>query len=207
MDRKPGQLSGGQRQRVALARAIVRHPAVFCMDEPLSNLDAKLRSETRAELVALHRRLDSTFIYVTHDQVEAMTMGTRVAVMSRGRIEQVGTPQEVYAKPATMFVAQFLGTPPMNLLPAGLVEPGPLVVGIRPEHVEIDPTATLRSTVELVEHLGHETLVNCRAGETRVMVRLEGEAVAPEVGREIGLDVPVRHRHRFDPTTQQRIDS
>jgi len=200
-------LSGGQRQRVALARAIVRHPAVFCMDEPLSNLDAKLRSETRAELVALHRRLDSTFIYVTHDQVEAMTMGTRVAVMSRGRIEQVGTPQEVYAKPATMFVAQFIGTPPMNLLPAGLVEPGDLVIGVRPEHVDIDPDATLRGKVDLVEHLGHEVLVNCHVGDTRVMVRLDGDAVAPEIGAEVGLDVPVRHRHRFDPSTRQRVDT
>jgi multiple sugar transport system ATP-binding protein len=120
MKRKPGQLSGGQRQRVALARAIVRNPAVFLMDEPLSNLDAKLRGDTRAELVDLHRRLDSTFVYVTHDQVEAMTMGTRVAVLDRGRLQQVGTPREVYDRPATAFVAQFIGTPPMNLLPAGM---------------------------------------------------------------------------------------
>jgi len=207
MDRKPGQLSGGQRQRVALARAIIRHPAVFCMDEPLSNLDAKLRSETRAELVALHRRLDSTFIYVTHDQVEAMTMGTRVAVMSRGRVEQVGTPQEVYAKPATTFVAQFIGTPPMNLLPPGVAEQGDLIVGIRPEHVGVDPSASLRATVQLVEHLGHETLLDTRVGETRVMVRLDGDAVGPEIGTEIGLDVPVRHWHRFDPATGRRVDS
>ncbi len=105
LDRKPGQLSGGQRQRVALARAIVRQPAVFCMDEPLSNLDAKLRGETRAELVDLHQRLEATIIYVTHDQVEAMTMGTRVAVMNRGQLQQIGTPQEVYANPETVFVA------------------------------------------------------------------------------------------------------
>jgi len=206
MDRKPGQLSGGQRQRVALARAIIRHPAVFCMDEPLSNLDAKLRSETRAELVALHRRLDSTFIYVTHDQVEAMTMGTRVAVMSRGRVEQVGTPQEVYAKPATTFVAQFIGTPPMNLLPPGVAEQGDLIVGIRPEHVGVDPSASLRATVQLVEHLGHETLLDTRVGDTRVMVRLDGDAIGPEIGTEIGLDVPVRHWHRFDPATGRRVD-
>ena len=206
MDRKPGQLSGGQRQRVALARAIIRHPAVFCMDEPLSNLDAKLRSETRAELVALHRRLDSTFIYVTHDQVEAMTMGTRVAVMSRGRVEQVGTPQEVYAKPATTFVAQFIGTPPMNLLPPGVAEQGDLIVGIRPEHVGVDPSASLRATVQLVEHLGHETLLDTRIGDTRVMVRLDGDAIGPEIGTEIGLDVPVRHWHRFDPATGRRVD-
>ena len=137
LDRKPGQLSGGQRQRVALARAIVRQPAVFCMDEPLSNLDAKLRGETRAELVDLHRRLDATIIYVTHDQVEAMTMGTRVAVMSRGQLQQIGTPQEVYARPETVFVATFIGTPPMNVMPAGLFERGDLLVGVRPEHLRI----------------------------------------------------------------------
>ncbi|MFM8383174.1 MAG: ABC transporter ATP-binding protein, partial [Actinomycetota bacterium] len=113
LERRPGALSGGQRQRVALARAIVRRPAVFCMDEPLSNLDAKLRSETRAELVALHDRRDATFVYVTHDQVEAMTMGNRIAVMREGRIEQVGAPSEVYDRPASVFVAQFIGTPPM----------------------------------------------------------------------------------------------
>jgi multiple sugar transport system ATP-binding protein len=149
LGRKPGQLSGGQRQRVALARAIVRQPAVFCMDEPLSNLDAKLRSETRAELVAMHQRLSSTFVYVTHDQVEAMTMGTRVAVMNRGRIEQVGTPAEVYARPASVFVAEVIGTPPMNVLPAGLADGpgagGTQRVGIRPEHVVVDPRAGGRS--------------------------------------------------------------
>ena len=135
LDRKPGQLSGGQRQRVALARAIVRQPAVFCMDEPLSNLDAKLRGETRAELVDLHRRLDATIIYVTHDQVEAMTMGTRVAVMNHGQLQQIGTPQQVYAKPETVFVATFIGTPPMNVMPGGLFERGEALVGVRPEHL------------------------------------------------------------------------
>jgi ABC-type sugar transport system ATPase subunit len=207
LDRKPGQLSGGQRQRVALARAIVRHPAVFCMDEPLSNLDAKLRSETRAELVALHRRLGSTFIYVTHDQVEAMTMGTRVAVMSRGELQQVGTPQDVYAKPATVFVAQFIGTPPMNIFPAGALDNSDQLVGIRPEHVLIDPSSAVRAHVDLVEHLGHETLVNCRLGETRVMVRLDGDEPAPAVGADIGLVTPEHHRHHFDPVTQRRVDT
>ena len=207
MARKPGQLSGGQRQRVALARAIVRHPAVFCMDEPLSNLDAKLRSETRAELVALHRRLDSTFVYVTHDQVEAMTMGTRVAVMSRGRVEQVGTPQEVYARPATAFVAQFIGTPPMNLLPAGVLEPGEVIVGVRPEHLDLVPGGPLRARVELVERLGHETLIDCRIGEARVVVRLDGDTPGPAVGDDVELDAPARHRHRFDPLTGARVDS
>ncbi len=135
LGRKPGALSGGQRQRVALARAIVREPAVFCMDEPLSNLDAKLRGETRAELTALHQRLATTFVYVTHDQVEAMTMGSRIAVMADGVLQQVGTPQEVYDKPGTVFVATFLGTPPMNIFPAGSLEPGNHLVGVRPEHL------------------------------------------------------------------------
>jgi multiple sugar transport system ATP-binding protein len=211
LNRKPGQLSGGQRQRVALARAIVRQPAVFCMDEPLSNLDAKLRSETRAELVALHRRLSSTFVYVTHDQVEAMTMGTRVAVMHSGRIEQVGTPAEVYARPASVFVAGFIGTPPMNVLPAGLAE-GPddergFQVGIRPEHVVIDDTAPLRGTVTLVEQLGHEVLVYCQVGDTRIVVRHAADGVSGvDAGDEVGLRLPAEHRHHFDPGTGRRFD-
>ena len=119
-------------------RAIVRQPAVFCMDEPLSNLDAKLRGETRAELVDLHRRLDATILYVTHDQVEAMTMGTHVAVMNRGQLQQIGTPQQVYARPETVFVARFIGTPPMNVMPAGLFERSDVLVGVRPEHLALD---------------------------------------------------------------------
>jgi len=206
LQRKPGQLSGGQRQRVALARAIVRQPAVFCMDEPLSNLDAKLRTETRAELVALHQRLASTFIYVTHDQVEAMTMGVHVAVMSRGHLEQVGTPQEVYARPATVFVAQFIGTPPMNIFPPGMVEPGDTRIGVRPEHITFDDTSTLRAQIGLVEQLGHEALVNCHIGDTRVIVRIPAAGVVHIAGTEVGLRVPEEHRHRFDATTGQRID-
>jgi ABC-type sugar transport system ATPase subunit len=205
LGRRPGQLSGGQRQRVALARAIVRHPAVFCMDEPLSNLDAKLRSDTRTELVSLHRRLSSTFIYVTHDQVEAMTMGTHVAVMNRGRIEQIGVPAEVYARPASVFVAQFIGTPPMNVFPAGVVEPGDRLVGVRPEHVRLDPTAPLRVAVELVELLGHETLVHGRLGETAVVARLGGDVTPPLVGEHAGIDLPLEHRHRFDAATGLRV--
>ncbi len=122
LSRRPGQLSGGQRQRVALARAIVRHPAVFCMDEPLSNLDAKLRSETRSELVALHRRLSSTFIYVTHDQVEAMTMADKIVVLRAGRVEQIGAPLDLYNRPVNTFVAGFIGSPSMNFIDATLVE-------------------------------------------------------------------------------------
>jgi multiple sugar transport system ATP-binding protein len=128
LDRKPGQLSGGQRQRVALARAIVRQPRVFLMDEPLSNLDAKMRTQTRGDLVALHRRLGTTFVYVTHDQSEAMTMADRVAVLNGGRLQQVGPPHEVYARPANLFVARFLGSPPMNVLP-GVVDGATLLVG------------------------------------------------------------------------------
>jgi multiple sugar transport system ATP-binding protein len=128
LDRKPAALSGGQRQRVALARAIVRRPQVFLMDEPLSNLDAKLRTQTRLELVELWRRLRTTFVYVTHDQAEAMTMATRVVVMAEGRVQQVGSPQEVYDRPANLFVARFVGTPPMNTMPAIVDRSGPQLV-------------------------------------------------------------------------------
>jgi multiple sugar transport system ATP-binding protein len=203
--RKPGALSGGQRQRVALARAIVRKPAVFCMDEPLSNLDAKLRGETRAELIALHQRLNSTFVYVTHDQVEAMTMGTRIAVMSRGHIEQVGTPQEVYDKPASVFVAQFVGMPPMNILPPGSLETGTHLVGVRPEHLVISANGPLTMLVQLVEQLGHEVLVTGVVGDRRVVVRQDAESALPKVGDRVQLNVPEATRHRFDPVTEQRI--
>ena len=206
LDRKPGQLSGGQRQRVALARAIVRQPAVFCMDEPLSNLDAKLRGETRAELVDLHRRLDATIIYVTHDQVEAMTMGSRVAVMSQGRLQQIGMPQEVYARPETVFVARFIGTPPMNVMPVGLFERSDVLVGVRPEHLRVTTSGGVPVTVRMAEQLGHETLLICDAAGTRVVVRQDAEAPVPDVGAQINLDASEAHRHRFDPITERRID-
>jgi ABC-type sugar transport system ATPase subunit len=205
LDRKPGQLSGGQRQRVALARAIVRQPAVFCMDEPLSNLDAKLRGETRAELVDLHRRLDATILYVTHDQVEAMTMGTRVAVMSRGHLQQIGTPHEVYAKPETVFVATFIGTPPMNVMPVGLFEHSDALVGVRPEHMELSADGGVPATVRMVEQLGHETLVICDAAGTRIVVRQDAEAPVPEIGEDVNLTAAEAYRHRFDPATERRI--
>jgi ABC-type sugar transport system ATPase subunit len=206
LNRKPGSLSGGQRQRVALARAIVRQPQVFCMDEPLSNLDAKLRGETRAELIALHQRLNSTFIYVTHDQVEAMTMGSRIAVMSRGHIEQVGTPQEVYARPASVFIAQFVGTPPMNILPPGSVEPGEHLVGVRPEHLRITADGPISMTVTLVEQLGHELLVTGTVGESKVVVRESAHAQPPAIGSTVRLDADHDRRHRFSALTDQRID-
>ncbi len=206
LGRKPGQLSGGQRQRVALARAIVRKPAVFCIDEQLSNLDAKLRGETRAELIALHQRLESTFVYVTHDQVEAMTMGSRIAVMSRGHIEQVGTPQEVYAKPASVFVAQFVGMPPMNILPAGSIEPGMHLVGVRPEHLRINDDGPLSMRVTLVEQLGHELLVTGLVDGRRIVIRQVADAIPPTIGSDVRIDASNDGRHRFDPVTEKRID-
>jgi sn-glycerol 3-phosphate transport system ATP-binding protein len=179
LERKPAQLSGGQRQRVAMGRALARSPHVFLLDEPLSNLDAQLRTQLRSELRRIHQSLPTTSIYVTHDQVEAMTLGDRVAVMNRGRLLQLGTPQEIYGSPANLFVASFIGSPPMNLLRAvavgGSVQAGdlrtsvesapdgPLVVGIRPEAFHLDdghgtePAIDVR--VEVVEPLGHESIV------------------------------------------------
>ncbi len=205
MKRKPGQLSGGQRQRVALARAIVRNPAVFLMDEPLSNLDAKLRGDTRAELVDLHRRIDSTFLYVTHDQVEAMTMGTRVAVLNDGRLQQVGTPQEVYDRPATAFVAQFIGTPPMNMLPPGLLGSDDVQVGIRPEHLRLTPGGPLHAIVKQVEHLGHEVLLFADVNGTRLVSRIDPMSFVPEVGDPVAFDAEPGRLHHFDATSGERV--
>jgi multiple sugar transport system ATP-binding protein len=201
LQRRPRQLSGGQRQRVALGRAVVRHPAAFLMDEPLSNLDAKLRTETRAEITRLQRELATTCVYVTHDQVEAMTMATRIAVMADGRLQQVGTPAEVYDRPASTFVAQFLGTPPMNLLPGRLsADDGVLVaegrsfrvpvgegddtdarnvfVGVRPEHLTPRGAGTepgldpfFHATVRAVEMLGNEVVALIAIGDTACAVR------------------------------------
>jgi multiple sugar transport system ATP-binding protein len=204
LHRKPGQLSGGQRQRVALARAVVRRPAVFLMDEPLSNLDAKLRGDTRAELIALHHRLDATILYVTHDQVEAMTMASRVAVMDRGRLQQVGRPQEMYDQPANAFVAGFLGTPPMNLFPPGTLEQGDQLVGVRPEHLEIGTDGEVKASVVLVEALGHERLVVCELeGGKRVTARVHHDGATE--GDEVKLSAPAGRRHRFDATSGERI--
>ena len=212
LDRKPAQLSGGQRQRVALARAIVRRPAVFLMDEPLSNLDAKLRVQTRAELVELQRRLAATVVYVTHDQVEAMTMGHRIAVMSRGVLQQIGPPQDVYARPANLFVAQFIGSPPMNTvagrvarvgdalvvelpggrapLPAGLaaaVEQRGLtevVIGVRPESLRFIAAGGVTATVVVIESLGYERHVVCRLEDgSLVIVRVDARDTVPGIAR------------------------
>lgn len=187
LSRLPKALSGGQRQRVALGRAIVREPAVFLFDEPLSNLDAKMRVEMRAEIIRLHRRLGATMIYVTHDQTEAMTMGQRIVVMSGGRIQQAAPPLEVYDRPANRFVASFIGTPPMNLFPPGVYDLA-RTVGIRPEHLRFEKLAPgavgltgLTAVVDLVERLGAETIVHAaiEGRGTPVVVRAQG---APAIG-------------------------
>ena len=185
LDRLPKALSGGQRQRVALGRAIVREPAVFLFDEPLSNLDAKMRVEMRAEIVRLHQRLGATMIYVTHDQVEAMTMGERIVVMSGGRIQQAAAPMEVYHRPANRFVASFIGTPPMNLVPPGILDLG-RTVGVRPEAVRVERMEAggdagkggLSATVDLVEPLGAETIVHAVLDQRNVpmIARVAGDA-------------------------------
>jgi len=180
LKRKPKQLSGGQRQRVALGRAIVREPSAFLMDEPLSNLDAKLRVATRAEILKLQDRLDITTIYVTHDQVEAMTMGDRIAVMNLGVLQQVGTPEELYENPSNMFVAGFIGSPAMNLVPAQTVGAGGAgrVVGFRPEHVDVGGQGDgvrFDATVDVVEYLGDEQIVHMTAKDTPLVAKIPVE--------------------------------
>jgi sn-glycerol 3-phosphate transport system ATP-binding protein len=209
LDRKPRALSGGQRQRVAMGRAIVREPAVFLFDEPLSNLDAKLRVQMRAELQALHRRLATTSLFVTHDQVEAMTLAQRMIVMNAGRAEQIGAPLDVYAKPATTFVAGFIGSPPMNLIPSKR-NGQDVLLGVRPEHLEpcAAGDAMLTVDIDLIEPLGSDTLVYGHLGANktgaRVAVRLH-QSVDARTGH-----LPVRYdpaqTHCFDPASGQRID-
>lgn len=225
LDRLVGQLSGGQRQRVAVARAIIRAPEVMLMDEPLSNLDALLRSQTREELLRLHRRIDSTVVYVTHDQVEAMTMGNRIAVMDQGRIVQVGTPREVYRRPVNRFVAGFLGTPPMNLVDgdiarqdgmpvftagewnvllrgmrvSALPEEG-VTLGIRPENVHMIPSTGSDGTpwrVDLIEDLGTDRIVLVRAGTSSIRVRVGFEEDFRE-GMPVSLEMRPAELHFFD---------
>jgi ABC-type sugar transport system ATPase subunit len=198
--RRPAQLSGGERQRVALGRAIVRQPKVFLFDEPLSNLDAKLRVQMRAELVRLHRRLGATMVYVTHDQVEAMTMGQRIAILHRGVLQQVGTPAEIYARPANVFVAAFIGAPGMNVMVApahGRAEVHS--VGFRPEDARLvaEDAGDFVGVVALVEPLGPEALVHVRldAGETAVVRVREGRV--PVVEERVGLAVPAERLHAF----------
>ncbi|MGZ4690107.1 MAG: ABC transporter ATP-binding protein [Acidimicrobiia bacterium] len=235
LERKPAQLSGGQRQRVALARAIVRRPDAFLMDEPLSNLDAKLRVQTRAELVELQRRLEATVLYVTHDQVEAMTMGNRIAIMNDGVLQQVGPPQSVYEKPANLFVARFIGNPAMNTVTGPVVPDGeglaiavassrvPLpapyvraiadagltevVFGVRPEHLRMVSEGVLPATVSVVESLGHERHVICRLEDGQmVIVRQQSSEPAPGEGSMVRLAAEPGDLHIFDVDTERRIE-
>jgi multiple sugar transport system ATP-binding protein len=225
LDRKPKELSGGQRQRVALGRAIVREPAVFLMDEPLSNLDAKLRVQTRAEIARLHQRLGTTMVYVTHDQVEAMTMGQRIAVMSDGLLQQVGTPQQLYDHPVNRFVAGFIGSPSMNFVetdvpdgdgeiettdltvpvPSAFKEgmagmDGKVVVGFRPEHLELGevegPAAVLRGTADVVEYLGNEELLHVTSGGKDI-VAIVDSSYRVKPGDVVTLKLPADKLHMF----------
>jgi len=226
LNRKPGALSGGQRQRVALARSIVRRPEVFLMDEPLSNLDAKLRTQTRLELVELWRRLETTFIYVTHDQVEAMTMGSQIAVMTNGKLQQVGAPQAVYERPANLFVASFIGSPPMNLLEGVLETTNSVAVnggrigvanavaetsaravtiGVRPEHLQIGGT-DVSATVISVELLGHERHVICQVGPARWVIRQASNDTSLTVGESVMLGIDPAQVHVFDSATTERLN-
>ncbi|MEO8133147.1 MAG: sn-glycerol-3-phosphate import ATP-binding protein UgpC [Betaproteobacteria bacterium] len=226
LQRKPRQLSGGQRQRVAMGRAIVREPKVFLFDEPLSNLDAKLRVQMRLEIQKLHRELRTTSLYVTHDQVEAMTLAQRMIVMNAGRAEQIGTPAQVYGKPATTFVASFIGSPPMNLLrgrvgadglgfllsdglrlrlpiAAPAVAGREVLLGLRPEHLA-PADSGLPLNVELVEVLGADMLVHGRCGGQPVITRLP-DGAHPAFGETLYFDFHSARMHWFDPDTGFRI--
>jgi sn-glycerol 3-phosphate transport system ATP-binding protein len=207
LDRKPRQLSGGQRQRVAMGRAIVRQPKVFLFDEPLSNLDAKLRAQTRLEIQKLHRELGITSLFVTHDQVEAMTLAERMLVMNSGVVEQFGTPEEVYHTPASTFVASFIGSPPMNLLheaPDG--KPGS-ILGVRPEHLDVAETGW-PVVVEAVELLGAERLIYGRlqagAGNEQIIVRVEEGGFNPKPQETIHVRPRADRLHWFDAATGKR---
>ncbi len=209
--RKPKQLSGGQRQRVALGRAIVREPAAFLMDEPLSNLDAKLRVATRAEILKLQERLGTTTIYVTHDQVEAMTMGDRIAVMNEGVLQQIGTPEQLYTKPDNVFVAGFIGSPAMNLVPAEVVDANGsgTIAGFRPEHVDVGSGGdglTFPARVEVIEYLGDEQLVHLDREGTPIQAKLPVEEQVA-AGQQLTFSVQRAKLHLFDAETGRRNGS
>ncbi|WP_375575619.1 sn-glycerol-3-phosphate import ATP-binding protein UgpC [Paracidovorax oryzae] len=208
LERKPRELSGGQRQRVAMGRAIVRQPQVFLFDEPLSNLDAKLRAQTRLEIQKLHRNLSITSLFVTHDQVEAMTLAQRMIVMNGGVMEQFGTPEEVYHTPASTFVASFIGSPPMNLLKNAPGGRQGAILGIRPEHIDISGVGwELR--VETVELLGAERLVYGRlqsgGGDEPVIVRIEEGTHHPQPGDTIHVEPRMDRLHWFDAASGKRL--
>ena len=223
LERKPKALSGGQRQRVAMGRAIVRDPKVFLFDEPLSNLDAKLRVQMRVEISRLHNRLNTTIVYVTHDQVEAMTLADRIVIMNDGKIQQVGSPLDVYERPVNLFVATFIGSPAMNVIEATLANgkvaapgldltltpaqltrlagfEGQVTVGIRPQHLSAKPqpgASTLTGTVDVVEHLGSERFVYMSISDRMFTARLEGKGTTDE-GETTTFDVDVDEIHLFD---------
>jgi multiple sugar transport system ATP-binding protein len=231
LQKKPRELSGGQRQRVALGRAIVREPAVFLMDEPLSNLDAKLRVQTRAEIARLHQRLGTTTVYVTHDQVEAMTMGTRIAVMDKGELQQVGPPQELYDNPKKLFVAGFIGSPAMNFVNMsrdgdsvkgdGITLPIPtryrggmdgvtnLIAGFRPEHLElgeIPNSATIRANADVVEFLGDEELLHVTVqGHEGDVVAVVSSEHRVKPGDIVDLKLPLEKLHLFDAASGESL--
>ena len=229
LHRRPRELSGGQRQRVAMGRAIVREPAVFLFDEPLSNLDARLRVQMRLELQQLHRRLKTTSLYVTHDQVEAMTLAQRVMVMNKGMLEQLGTPVEIYERPATRFVASFIGAPAMNLLEGELNSDGTrlaltdrftlplpeakpqwagraLTLGIRPEHITLSTRpGALPLVVDTLEMLGADNLAHGKWGRSGMVVRLP-HVERPAVGTTLWLDLPPGSLHFFDTHNGQRLE-
>jgi multiple sugar transport system ATP-binding protein len=233
LDRKPKALSGGQRQRVALGRAIVREPQAFLMDEPLSNLDAKLRVQTRAEILRLQQRLGVTTIYVTHDQVEAMTMGERIAVMSNGVLQQVGTPPQLYDHPVNVFVAAFIGSPAMNFLTAKAQNGGyqlgsvtldragrfgrvfesrggkDVLVGFRPEDLTLDgeggsESVHIPAKVDVVEYLGHEELLHTQAGGHEIIALVPSDKRV-HVGDQVEFAVPANKLHLFDVETEERV--
>jgi multiple sugar transport system ATP-binding protein len=230
LERKPRVLSGGQQQRVAIGRAIVREPEVLLMDEPLSNLDAALRGSMRAELRRLHRRLGTTFVYVTHDQTEALTLGDRIAVLRSGALLQCDSPRRIYDRPACLFVATFIGSPPMNLLPADLVRDGErallsapglrlalpsagaregkVIAGIRPEHLVLAPADAplgLSATVEMIEEAGSESHVHLRMDDRAIVARWMDRATLPSAGASVRLTAAPEDVHLFDPHTEARL--
>ena len=204
LERRPGQLSGGQRQRVAMGRAVVRRPKVFLFDEPLSNLDATLRGQMRVELMRLHQKLSATMIYVTHDQVEAMTLADRIAVLDKGALMQVGPPSELYERPANLFVAKFIGTPEMNLCDAaaarrvglvGELPAGTEKIGMRAESLTLGRGS--KAVVEVVEHLGWEALIHLQLDELRIVARVESRE-APRPGDKVRVSAAPEALHAFD---------
>ncbi|WP_417667452.1 ABC transporter ATP-binding protein [Roseibium sp.] len=208
LERKPGQLSGGQQQRVALGRAIISEKPVCLMDEPLSNLDAKLRHEMRVEIRALQQRLGFTMVYVTHDQVEAITMADQVVLLNGGKLEQVSDPRHLYDRPETPFAARFIGMPPMNLIPLSALKseaPRDLMIGVRPEALTVSEAGPLRGNVLAVEFLGADTLIDCALGSATFQARLPGGKTF-SVGEEVRFDLQVEDLHVFDQATGLRRD-